>query len=127
MLTLFFIISGENWVAMVTDASADGAACTSYANGDSDCGSPVFARAYFVSYFVLVFAIITNLCVVAPRAPSAMCVCVCVCVSVRVFVCVCMCVGACVLCSCVSVCVCVCVYVCMCLSVCVCVCVCVCV
>lgn len=70
ILTLFQIVSGENWLDLMRDCAVGEPRCTpGSGTGDdevlSDCGSPTYGPVFFYSFFILIFAVFLNLYVAA--------------------------------------------------------------
>ena len=57
ILTLFQIISGDNWILLMRDCSVHPPYCVP----GFDCGSPAAARTYFYLFYLLVFGLFANL------------------------------------------------------------------
>jgi len=72
MLTLFQVVAGLDWVAVMRDLRVDGAQCTESTSSlraslaldsdvPADCGSPTWSLLYFFSFFIFTFTIFLNL------------------------------------------------------------------
>ena len=54
-------MTGEGWRQVMNDLKLSTPACTSDLNGKTDCGTPLGATAFFVSFIILCTYILTNL------------------------------------------------------------------
>ena len=60
-LILFHSMTGEGWREVMNDLKLSTPACTADYNGQTDCGTPFGATAFFITYIIICTYILTNL------------------------------------------------------------------